>query len=368
MRFIQVATLITALLLSGNGSGIGSESEPVPAEVPADALLPARADEPESLKPADELARLRKTWDGWNQKATSIEVEGFEFYGILRADNAQVPRESLLKLALEDLPKLVKENPKYDLAALNAATAEMFPRPDKENVTSATYGRWAEISLVRAADNVKWMMVLGNTTMTTIRRGPIEQSYSTGNRQASVYSQNGGLRIPGTDMFLYGPKLASESRPWRILETQPTKRQLLLEVDGGKAVQLDYEAVSGSVSYHGLRLSDTQMLRERFQSAEVFTPNGVPVPRIVTEITYDAKQPPTRRVTIYVITAVDIGNKIDRTEFDLSVPMGTNVVLFEGAPGKHPAEVRPAMAFTKNVVEDAAEFTRSEEFQRAQRK
>lgn len=350
MQIVQTAILMATAFLSGSGLPVVAQ-EPIPAE---------------TSSPGDEVERLRKIWADWKQKATSIEVEGFEFYGVVGADDGP-SRESLVKLVQEDLPKLLKETPKSDLAALNAVTTKLFPHITNDNRNSATFGRWAEVSLIRATDNVKWIMH-GSTTRTMIRRGPIEQTYGTDTRQASVYMQSGGERVPEIDTFLYGPAVASKSQPWRLLETHPSKRELLLVADGGKAVQVDYDAVSGYVRYHGLRLSEKQFVRERFQSDEFFIKKDIPVPRMVTEIHYDLKQPTTRRITIYVLSAVDIGNEIDRAEFNLSIPIGTNVVLFDGPPGKNPPGVRPSMGFTKTAVDDAAEFARSAEFLRMQRK
>ena len=366
MNLFRVMTLFVASLLFGNANEVDSDSEPVQSAVPDETPSPARADDPETSKPAAELARLRKIWDDWKLKATSMEVEGFEFYG--RADDNQLSHKDLIKLIQEDLPKLVNQNQKYDVAALEAVTGANFPRPTKENVNSATFGRWADISLVRDANNLKFVQTIDGRTSSTVRRGAIEQTYSIGNRQASVYTKNGHLNIPGIDMFLYGPALPLRTPPWRLQGTDPVKMHLIAEGDQGAANLLDYDAVSGFVGYHGLRVSDTRFIKEHFQSGAVLTKDGVPLPRIVADINYTSRPESTRRVTIYVLTAVEIGNEIDRAEFNLGVPAGTNVVLFEGAPGDHPKGLRPAMAFTKRAVDDAAEFAHSEEFQNAQRK
>src|SRR5262245_61893728 len=75
---------------------------------------PVRADDPQPGAAAEEVARLQKIWADWKQKATSIEVEGFEFYGKIHADS-QLSRRELLRLIQQDLPMLVKQDPNVDL-------------------------------------------------------------------------------------------------------------------------------------------------------------------------------------------------------------------------------------------------------------
>lgn len=360
----HVATFMAITLLAGDGE-FDLDSEPVRIEVPAQALSPVCADDAEPLKPADEVERLRKIWIGWKERATSIEVEGFEFFGILRDEDSQVSRASLQKLIEETLPKLVADNPDLDLDALNAATAKQFPvNKDK----SSSFGRWAEISLVRAADCVRCTMVVDGHPMTTVRRGPLEQNYSPSNRQVDVYPKNSGLYAPEIDKFIYGPTRTVDSVRWQSLDAKSAKRRLSFYGPQGSAAELEYDAVTGAVSYDGLRLSETQYRREHYQTTEVFTRNGIPVPRLQADITYDQRSEKSRVIRIYVIKSVEVGHEIGRDRFNLRVPLATNVILYDDAPGSHPPVGRPPMARTKKVEEDAAEFTRSDEFKGAQRK
>jgi hypothetical protein len=368
MSRFHINTLVTALLLAGGGDGRNADPVQPQSAARKEDSLPALADDPASAQPAEEVARLQKLWANWKLKASSIDVVGFEFIGVVGADQSKLSRRELIALIQETLPTTVKQTAKVDLATLAAATDAMFPPPPKGIVGAATFGRWSEFSMLREASNVRFDQVIAGRMRTTVRRGPIEQSFSRGSRQASVFTKNGGLRIPDMDTFIYGPKLPSASIVWRIQTTEPTKPRLIAEGDRGKANLLDYDAQSGFIEYHGLRLTEKQFHKERFQSSAVLTPDGIPIPRVVSEFEYNRRLELPDHICIYVLTTVEVGDHFEDSEFNLNVPAGTNVILFNGAPGEHLPGERPAMKTTTKAVDDAEQFTHSEEFQKAQKK
>lgn len=318
----------------------------------------------------DELSRLKEIWTAWKTTAKSIDVTGFRFYGRLPHPAEQVSRDDILTVIQTTVPALVATNRlTLDVPSLYSTTTAIFGSdtanaPDPNGRLSV----WSKESFIRDSDNARFDTMLGGVTRAYVRRGATEEHYSSGTRQASIYTSTSTTKIPDVNDIMYIPDFLSVTEPWTINNTEEHNIKQLVANRAKGSVSIEYDRTSGFVKSYIHRGIDDAIRSECLQFQPVVTPNGIPVPTIIAKVKYNQSQKVFAYLDLFITTEVELGSNIDSRRFDMSVPAGTNIVQF-GDYGTHIPEAkggaRPAMAFAKKAVDDAEGFTRTAEFKSA---
>ena len=361
MKQTQLSATAVALLALGSTFGVCFDAAACGAEPP----LPAAA---------EEVDRLSRLGSDRRKAASSIDVVAFEFMGVVKESETGFSRDELLELLQVTLPRIVEGNGNnVGLNALSSATLALFPPLSNGKLSDVTAGAWHKLTLLRDADNARLDMSFGDETSSVIRTGTTEQQYSSGSRQASVFTTHSGRSIPNIDSFVYDPQLPSgEDREWQIQSTMRNGRRLSLHGPKGEAILVEYEPTMGFVTYHEMRLNERNILLQRYQSCPMVSASGVLIPRMFAELKYrptldDVHHLPSV-LTIYVLLQVELGLPLQPSRFQLSVPAGTNIVRFDGADTHVPPSqggVRPPMMRAEQPVQDVVTIAGSPQFERS---
>lgn len=329
------------------------------------------ADEPSASQGSLELARLNEIWDRWDKKATSLDLAGYEFVGVLGKDETKVTRELVQELFRQVLPTTVGGDVQaVTLESLNAATAALYPPKQAGVSTSASCGAWSEVTFVCDSNNSRLDSNITGFRRTCVRRGTKEQEYRSGANgaggQASLFTSHTGYAMPRIDAFLYTPRLPTDPRPWKLDSVDGSRRLLSIESNEGKGIFLEYDPDSGFVHYHGLRVSANLFLNERFQACPVMSPDGIPIPSLVADLHYRARDIP-EVVRVFVVSRIELGKSIDPSRFEMSVPSGTTIVQFneENSSGPSKDQERPPVMRATADIPDVESFAGTPEFQKA---
>lgn len=337
--------------------------------------LPASADEGVRSRPdPDEIARLKKIWAGWRSGIPSVDFKGFRFLGRVPSTHEAPTSAEIVDFLQHILPRIVGDSANsLDLPALSAATEPVFgPDTSRSLDSDGRLSVWAQVSFARDPDHARLDTTMGALTKTLVRRGVVEQQYSSGSRQASVYSTHSTIYIPDYADVIVSPSIPPAADTWFVKALPNGMQQLELYHETGTPVlELRYDQHSGFVAYYGFRREGDSYNVEIFQSGPVIAGNGIPVPTVLARLKRRIDPEVRCDIDIFVASDLDVGIAIDPARFEMPVPAATRVVKFDEF-GKHkPPEAggsKPPIKFIAKPVEDAAKYTESSEFTSQQNK
>ena len=304
--------------------------------------LQASADEGVRSRPdPDEIARMRKIWAGWRSGIPSVEFKGFRFLGRVPSTHEAPTSAEIVDFLQRILPEVVGDRGKpLDLPALNAATEPVFgPDTSRSLDPDGRRSVWAQVTFARDPDNARLDTTMGALTKTIVRRGVIEQQYSSGSRQASVYTTHSTIDIPEYADVIVSPNIPRAADTWRVKPLSNGMQQLELYHENGTPIlELRYDQQSGFVAYYGIRREVDSYNVEIFQSGPVIAGNGIPVPTVLARLKRRIDSDVRCDIDIFVASVLDVGIAIEPSRFEMPVPAATRVLKFDEF-GKHkPAE------------------------------
>lgn len=320
---------------------------------------------------AGELERIKAIWLQWRATIHTLKVEGYHFFGtcprgsdaFLRRDFHRFVQDTMIPAVERGIPDIESLRPLTEplFADANRAYAEGERPPT---------GSWRLYKLgqsgAKRRTDEQFIGTL-SSTISRVRKEGIEQQYSSGARQVSVYPAETNIRMGQISDFIYAVDLPAADMAWAIAARGS---DVVAETTGEtNGLSFEYERETGFVKHFALG-ADNLYIKERLQSLPLAMPGGVPVARFIAQANFwpggDADAAPVHWFDMYILTTIEVNDTIDDAVFALEVPAGTNIVKFKDPNNNPPPQSdadRPPVLHLQERVADAGALAAAADFE-----
>ena len=288
----------------------------------------------DSTEAEKQIQKLSSLWSTWRERTKTVKVAGYRFIGMRSKSEIGASREEVHKLFNDVLTPWLQAK----VSASEAVTIEsldtlpvgtMFPRLA---MGATTYGRvgtgWSQFEFLDGPSGRRTDHHSSAGQKTIVRSNGKEQKYSSLLGQVSLFPTESSERVESLEDFLYMPELKSLTR----LEAPVPDRHILTNGDDRHVFRIEFNPFTGFVHHDVRGVAEQGYLMERLQGLPFNGNTELPVPRLLIRLSYQPTASGTtflRKVTFYVVTAVDFNIDITPQDLKVGVPAGTVIADFE---------------------------------------
>lgn len=283
-----------------------------------------REESPDAL-----VQRLSRQWTDWREQIRTARIEGYRFIAVASSPGSELSREEFLKLYARELVPLTRQldsAPHRDLSQKleKLEMTSLFPRISGLPFHRAGTG-WESFLIHTGPAGTRAEFSSSLRHKTFIRHNGKEQNYSEDTRQASLLPIEGREKIERIEDFLHVPDFRTASQVLYDSEDRAT----LVNTVAGSEFKLIVNPRTGFVHHDVRTLDGTGIVFERLQDSTKAADN--PFPQLIAKLSYSRPRetPALRRITLYLLTRIDINIDLHEDTYRLAVPAGTVIADYE---------------------------------------